>query len=569
MKLANDRKIAEYRSFGWWGEETYYDLFVDGAREKGDAPGAVDPPDRPDFMGDAQRRASWAELADDTERTAAVLARHGLGADDIIVMQMPNVIDVLTVYLACAKLGIIVSPVPVQYSGYELRHVLHAVKPKAIVAAGRFRDRKLAEGFKGLAGQGTPVFAIGEGADASGLVDLRAEMASASTKKGPLGLFGSATKREAGADECFTIAWTSGTTGMPKGVPRSHNHWLAILPASYDAMGLRDGEVLLNPFPMTNMAAISGMFGNWLVTRGVLVLHHPFDLKIFLGQIVEEGATVTIAPPAVLTMLLKQDGVLDQFDLSRLRVVGSGSAPLSEFMVAGWKDRGVEIVNLFGSNEGVSLATGPTEAPDPAQRASRFPRFGHPGAHFSNRMHGRVKTKLISIETGKPVSEPGEEGELLIKGPAVFEGYWGSTDDERAEVFDDDDFFRTGDLFAVDPQDEQFLIFKGRAKDIIIRGGVNISAAEIDTLLEGHPKLVEAAVFGMPDEVMGERVWVAVVPKPGEQVSLTDITGYLLEQDVAKYKLPEQMIVVDALPRNPMNKVLRWKLKEMAEAQAA
>jgi len=569
MKLASAQTIATYKSAGWWGEDTFYDLFARVAEKQPGAPAAVDPPDRNAFLGDAQRRLSWGELSDLAERYAAVFAGAGLKRSDPIVMQCPNIVEALAVYLAAAKLGVIVSPLPVQYAGFELNYVVKAIKPKAMVAGSRFKDRKLAAACRDASGGKIPVFAIGPDASQKGLSDLNAAAARVSLKKGPFGLFGPATQRAGGADDCFTIAWTSGTTGTPKGVPRSHNHWLAIAPATFDGMALKKGERLLNPFPLTNMAAIGGMFASWLLTEGVLVLHHPFELPVFLGQIVEEQITATIAPPAVLTLLLKQDGLLEKFDLSKLRVIGSGSAPLSEFMVAGWKDRGVEIVNLFGSNEGVSLVTGPNEAPDPARRASWFPRFGRPGADFSNRMHQRVQTKLVSLETGQPVDAPGEEGELRVKGPAVFEGYWGDTGEARSEVFDEEGFFRSGDLFMIAQEDENFLVFKGRAKDIIIRGGVNISAAELDTLLEGHPQLEEAAVFGMPDEVMGERVCVAAKPKNGETVTLEDITAFLLEKDIAKYKLPERLLIVDSLPRNAMNKVLRWKLKEMAEAEPA
>lgn len=567
MKLASAEKIAAYTRKGWWGRETFYDLFTRVAKARPHAPATLDPPDREAFLGDAPKRLSWRELSDLTERYAAVFTQAGLRRSDVVVMQCPNIVEAVAVYLAAAKTGIVVSPLPVQYAGYELGYVIKAVRPKAVIAASRFKDRQLARACREAAGVGVMVFALGPDADRDGLVDLNAEAASVSLRKGPMGVFGAASKRAGEANDAFTIAWTSGTTGTPKGVPRSHNHWLAIAPATFDAMAIEPGERLLNPFPLTNMAAIGGMFASWLLSAGVLVLHHPFELPVFLNQLTEEEITATIAPPAVLTMLLKQGALLDQFDLSKLRVIGSGSAPLSEFMVAGWKDRGVEIVNLFGSNEGVSLASGPREASEPARRASWFPRFGHPGADFSNRMHERAQLKLVSVETGHVIENAGEEGELRVKGPAVFEGYYGDTGEKRDEVFDSEGYFCTGDLFMIAPEDENFLVFKGRAKDIIIRGGVNISAAELDTLLEGHPKLVEAAVFGMPDDVMGERVWVAAVAKDGETVTLEDLVDWLAAKDIAKYKLPEKLVLLDALPRNAMNKVLRWKLQEMAEVE--
>lgn len=563
MKLATPKKIAEYRKAGWWGDDTFYDVFLRTATKRPQALAAVDPPDREALTGSKPRRLVWADLADEVERTAAALGGEGLVKGDRVVMQMPNVVETLSIYLACAKLGVILSPVPVQYAGHELRHAMESVRPRAFIASARFKDRELARGCKAVAGDHAKVLAMDGGAE--GCVDFSAAIGRANTRKGPFGLGGPATRQKGEADDCFTICWTSGTTGVPKGVPRSHNHWLAIGPATYHGMAIQTHDVLLNPFPMTNMAAIGGMFVSWLLSEGTLVLHHPFDLPVFLKQLVTEKVTATIAPPAVLTMLLKQDGLLDQFDLSKLRVIGSGSAPLSEFMVRGWQGRGVEIVNLFGSNEGISLCSGPEDVPDPALRATAFPRFGHSGAQFANPMHERIQTRLVSIETGKTVTEPGEDGELRVRGPSVFEGYWGSSASEQKEVFDEDGYFRTGDLFQVSPDDVNFLLFRGRAKDIIIRGGVNISAAELDTLLEGHPKLAEAAVFGMPDEVMGERIWVAAVPKEGETVTLEEIVEFLKTKEIANFKLPEQMILVEALPRNPLNKVLRWRLVEMAK----
>lgn len=564
MRLASPEKIKLYRDAGWWGNDTLYDLFVRGVKARGGALAAADPSDRMDFLGDTPRRLTWIGLESEVEHFARMFTDYGLVRGDRLLTQLPNVIEGLGVYLACAKLGIIISPVPVQYQAFELDKIIDSIRPSGYVITSRFKDRDIEKYYKG-AGEGQPVFTAGPKSIHREFVDLSEGNVSMPERLKGAQVCGSGFRHSVDADDCFSITWTSGTTGTPKGVPRSHNHWLSVAPVTYDAMSIQEHDILLNPFPMTNMAAIGGMFVSWLISQGTLILHHPFDVALFLGQLASENVDATIAAPAVLTAILKNPNFFKEFDLSSLRVVGSGSAPLSEYMVKGWQERGVEIVNLFGSNEGVSLATGPEESRDPAQRATRFPRFGYEHASFSNRMHLSMKTKIVSQDGERVIDTPGTVGELLVMGPAVFEGYWGESAQEHASLFDQDGFFRTGDLFMVDPVDEKFIYFYGRSKDIIIRGGINISAVELDMLLSEYPKVLEAAVFGISDDIMGERVGVAVVPVPGETVDLQSVKKFLESKQIAIYKLPEHCINVDEIPRNAMGKVVRSTLKMMAD----
>ena len=159
------------------------------------------------------------------------------------------------------------------------------------------------------------------------------------------------------------------------------------------------------------------------------------------------------------------------------------------------------------------------------------------------------------------IEEPGVPGELLFKGPTIFDGYW-KAPRANAEVFTQDGYFRTGDLFEIagPVDDPRYYRFVGRRKDIIVRGGMNVSPAELDALLAGHPDLADAAVFGAPDPVLGERIAVAVVMKPGHRVVLEDIVAFLQEKGVAVFKLPERLHVFPELPRNALEKVLRHEL---------
>ncbi|MFM7272655.1 MAG: class I adenylate-forming enzyme family protein, partial [Gammaproteobacteria bacterium] len=361
------------------------------------------------------------------------------------------------------------------------------------------------------------------------------------------------------ADEVFTICWTSGTTGTPKGVPRSHNQWLAQTVA-VNGMGVLPGMRMLCPFPLVNMASLSGFFFPWLQCRGTLALHHPLELPVFLGQLHAERIEYTVVPPALLNMLLKQPALLAAHDLPALRIVASGSAPLAPWMVRGFQEEhGIEVVNVFGSNEGVSLLSSVLDVPEPEQRAALFPRFGVEGIHWRNPVSARIRTRLVDPQSGEVANAPGQTGELQVQGPNVFDGYFAAPEDNR-RAFSEDGFFRSGDLFEIATEDPRFYRFVGRCKDIIVRGGMKISPEELDTLLAGHPMLAEVAVAPYPDEVLGERICAVVVPRPGQTPVLADVVSWLEAQGIARIKLPEKLLVLEALPRNPLGKLLRHEL---------
>ncbi|MBT8080282.1 MAG: acyl--CoA ligase, partial [Gammaproteobacteria bacterium] len=164
-------------------------------------------------------------------------------------------------------------------------------------------------------------------------------------------------------------------------------------------------------------------------------------------------------------------------------------------------------------------------------------------------------------QTRDVVNAAGKQGEMEIQGATVFDGYWKSPE-ANAECFTDDGFFRTGDVFEIvgDGEESRFYKFVGRCKDIIVRGGVNISPDEIDNLLAGHPKVAEAAVVGYEDEIMGERVGAVIVPKPGETVTLDELTDFLRGKGLAVFKLPEALRCIDEIPHNAVGKVLRRDL---------
>ncbi len=509
----------------------------------------LDPPNRHDLCGSNPRRLSFAEVEQTALGIAGQLHSAGLRAGDVVVVQLPNIVELPLMYLVAARLGLILSPAPMQYQSHELRMIIDNTHPRAVISCGRFKEHNPLVQFDGLIPKSTLRFSV----DAKDAAWPALETAARDLEEVAI----------PDGDALFTLCWTSGTTGLPKGVPRRHRHWLAMIPAFEDATALPKGAAMVAPFPMVNMAAISVFLVYWLSVHGKLALHHPLDLPVFLQQIEEEKALYTVAPPALLSLLLAKPELMNSRDLSSLRVIGSGSAPLAPSMISGFKEKlGVDVVNMFGSNEGCCLVSDARDVPEPEARASLFPRFGAPDLQWHNRIAKVFHTRLLDVETGEVIEQPGKVGELVIRGDTVFEGYWRSAETNR-EVFDKDGFFRTGDLFEIAGEKNAYYRFVGRRKDLIVRGGMKISPEEIDQLLAGHPAIQEAAVAPYPDEHLGQRIAAFVVSETA--VSVDDLASYLQECGLAKFKWPEKVLVIETLPRNPLNKVLRHELAKKLE----
>jgi len=609
LRTSPSTTIEHYQRLGWWGRATLRSLFDEALVNFSDREALLDPPNRQALVGGEPNRLSYAQIDALTDKLGCLLYASGLRQGDKLLLQMPNVVEIVLVYLAASRLGLIVSPVAMQYGQFELKTIDKLIRPRAYIGFQRFKGERFAgpqsdcldEGCQTLTIDGrdfcqsvtidtSALSAFGnicakspdaKGTDAKGTdakgTDAKSTDAKGTDAKGTesnsldadafdADVLGSEYQRyikqlDIDANDIFTICWTSGTTGRSKGVPRSYNHWLATTLASQDAIKLRPGAVMLNPFPFINMAAIGGFLFYWLQIGAKLVLHHPFEANLLMSQLQNEAVQYTIFPPAVLSQLLgNKDIINQQFDLSSVEIVGSGSAPLSPGMITGFKSEfDIDVVNIFGSNEGMSLLSNATDVPDPADRAGFFPRFGRADLAWDNRIAARIETKLVDIDSGEEITERGRAGECLIKGPTVFDGYYDAPDD-NASAFSADGYFRSGDLFEIDGDQDQFYRFVGRCKSLILRGGVNISPEELDEILIGHPAIAEVAVAGYADQQMGERIAAFAVLHAGESLTLEQLTGYMRDLSVAAFKWPERLEILTTLPRNAMNKVMRNQL---------
>ncbi|MFN3214837.1 MAG: class I adenylate-forming enzyme family protein [Henriciella sp.] len=552
---ANEERIREYRASGSWHDETLSTAFEQALAARPDEIALIDPPNKSALVGSAPLKLTFRQLDEAARKLSAMLHGLGLRQHDRIVVQMPNTVEIVYTYLAAARLGLIISPVAMQYRSSELSHIVETIEPRAYLACASFNGADYAADVADVFNDEC--------------VQIRFGQKTADDKTDHIEWFDEAnpepmeTWPSISADHIFTVCWTSGTTGRSKGVPRTHNHWNAIALTNTEAIDIAAGEALLNPFPLINMAAIGGFLYVWLKRQARLVLHHPFEPGIFLSQLQDERVSYTIAPPAVLNMLLAQrDTLLTKFDLSNLRIIGSGSAPLAPEMIEGYKALlNIDIINFFGSNEGMAIIGAPDDVASSTDRARYFPRFGASGFTWTNQGGNQFKSKLISLETGTEITEPGITGELHISGPTVFDGYYRSPED-NALAFAKDGHFRTGDLFQIAGPENRFYQFVGRCKDLIVRGGMNISPEELDIVIASHPDIIEAAVCAYPDDVMGEKVCAVVVLGPDKSLSVADLSAFLEQCGIAKFKWPERLVKVDALPRNPLNKVPRAELSQ-------
>lgn len=568
MILVSRDKIEDYVARGWWGERTLGAMFVETAVRQPTAFAVADPPNRSALWGKAAQQWTWGELLEQVGRYTAWLHRQGLRKDDIIVLQLPNCVELHALYLACAISGVIVSPVPMQYRWHELSHVLSITGARFAITTQRVGSFHAAEQWAAYMTQCAAleqVWCYRDGSDDAlppAIGDLDAAL-TATTGWNAAALCAHMEAIGLTAHDVFTICWTSGTEARSKGVPRNHNEWLVVGQSVVEAGRLQPGNQLLIPFPFVNMAGVSTSLVAWLLIGGGLRHHHPFDIEVFLTQLRTSLIDYTVAAPAVLSRLLKEPERLSEVDLQRLKRIGSGGGPLADWLVAQFAQRfNVEIVNYFGSNEGAALSSTPEDIPDRSQRALYFPRMGVPGYAWSHSNAKRIRTRLVDTDTGAEIDGPGHVGELRFQGPAIFSGYFNAPE-LSARAFDEQGYYRTGDLFEIAGDRHQFYRFAGRHKDIVIRGGMNISSEEVENLLLGHTDVREVAVIGSADPTLGERVCAVVVPQPGATVTLPALVAHLRAEGVAAFKLPEQLLITAELPRNPVGKVLKRELRQL------
>jgi malonyl-CoA/methylmalonyl-CoA synthetase len=354
--------------------------------------------------------------------------------------------------------------------------------------------------------------------------------------------------QDAASDETALLAYTSGTTGRPKGVPLSHANLLSSIRAAMRAWRWVPEDVLVHALPLSHQHGLGGVHAT-LLSGSRAVVHGEFDPCAFCATIGSEGTTVIFAVPAIYERLVEWEGAREA-DFSSLRLAISGSAALSPALARRVSELlGLDVLERYGSTEsGLSVS-------NPYHGSRRFGSVGLP-------LPG---TELSVVDEEGQCLAPGEDGEIVLRGPQVFSSYLNLPDATR-EAFYPPGWFRTGDIGRVDPEDG-YLTVTGRSKELIISGGLNVYPREVELALESHPEVESAAVVGAPSERWGEEVVAFVVPVKGGAVDAEALADHIREH-LSAYKCPKRFIEIGEVPRDEMGKVQRDELIRAAQEEA-
>lgn len=534
---------------------TLQDLLHRNRRDYGDWTSLVDPLDRVRIADGPAKRLTWDELGTRIDQTAFKLMQAGLRKGDVTLLVAPTLHETLIAQLACLELGVIVASIPVQYRENEVEALLKRLSSKAMIGHVRLGKHTTAAMLKEVAAKASPspaVFGFGEGLP-DGVISLEDNGPLSDSELAELAAAKSAA--DIAPDDPAFLVFTSGTSARPKAIARTHAQTLISASFLNDVADLPLGGCFLSPRMLNTVGALANGLASWLYSAAKMVLHQPFDIEVFLRQIVEERPCVTSCPPAILNMILQRIESGTPLDLEGVNYITSGSAQLNPALFTEFRERfGISLVNVYGSTEGAMLISSDKDIPDEQARADCFMRHPDETATSCLQSLTGTRTRIVDPATGAEITEPGMIGELRLKGPGIMKGYWDDAELTK-DSFDGDGWFRTGDLFKINGDAGRYLTFAGRLKNIIVRGGLNISAEEIQNLAITHPAVLDAVAVSVPDARLGEKVGLAVVLRPGTELTLPELSKHLKDdRKVAIFKLPEYLLVLDKLPTMPSGK---------------
>ncbi len=526
----NEQRRAAYRQQGLWGDASLADYWQQTARAMPDKIAVVD-----------NHGATYTYSA--LDHAASCLANwmltKGIESGDRIAFQLPGWCEFTVIYLACLKIGAVSVPLLPSWREAELVWVLNKCQAKMFFAPTLFKQTRPVDLILPLQNQ-LPQLQQIVGVDKLAPATSSLSLSQIIADNTPL-----TTAITVHGDELAAVLFTSGTEGLPKGVMLTHNNILASERAYCARLNLTWQDVFMMPAPLGHATGfLHGVTAPFLIgARSVLL--DIFTPAACLALLEQQRCTCMLgATPFVydlLNLLEKQPA-----DLSALRFLLCGGTTIPKKVARECQQRGIKLLSVYGSTESSPHAV--VNLDDPLSRFMHTDGYAAAG----------VEIKVV--DNVRKTLPPGCEGEEASRGPNVFMGYFDEPE-LTARALDEEGWYYSGDLCRMD--EAGYIKITGRKKDIIVRGGENISSREVEDILLQHPKIHDACVVAMPDERLGERSCAYVVLKaPHHSLSLEDVVAFFSRKRVAKYKYPEHIVVIEKLPRTASGKIQKFLLRK-------
>ena len=526
----NEQRRAAYRQQGLWGDASLADYWQQTARAMPDKIAVVD-----------NHGASYTYSA--LDHAASCLANwmlaKGIESGDRIAFQLPGWCEFTVIYLACLKIGAVSVPLLPSWREAELVWVLNKCQAKMFFAPTLFKQTRPVDLILPLQNQ-LPQLQQIVGVDKLAPATSSLSLSQIIADNTPL-----TTAITTHGDELAAVLFTSGTEGLPKGVMLTHNNILASERAYCARLNLTWQDVFMMPAPLGHATGfLHGVTAPFLIgARSVLL--DIFTPAACLALLEQQRCTCMLgATPFVydlLNVLEKQPA-----DLSALRFFLCGGTTIPKKVARECQQRGIKLLSVYGSTESSPHAV--VNLDDPLSRFMHTDGYAAAG----------VEIKVV--DDARKTLPPGCEGEEASRGPNVFMGYFVEPE-LTARALDEEGWYYSGDLCRMD--EAGYIKITGRKKDIIVRGGENISSREVEDILLQHPKIHDACVVAMSDERLGERSCAYVVLKaPHHSLSLEEVVAFFSRKRVAKYKYPEHIVVIEKLPRTTSGKIQKFLLRK-------
>jgi len=500
-----------------------------------------------------ETRLTYRQLREWTDRAAIAFLELGIQKLDRVLLQLPPWAEFVYAYYGLHKIGAIPVMCIPRFSQREMEHFCEVTRAKGWILPFRFEKTDYVPMVKSIRSHRPylkHVLIIDSGERGHEPLPEGTHSFNDFLRKVDMGQYPGNYLQSfrPDPDEICHLMPTGGTTGLPRLVPRTHNDWLCNVEYRAKAWQRSPHDITLIATPVTHNMAIEVSMNPSFLTGGKVVMISSTRPKKILEAIAKERVTTMILVVAQLQQMV-DDPDLSRYDLSSLQVIaGAGSHVPAELIRKIYERLGCKFYNVYGSSEGPCAQTRFEDTEEIVLHTVGWPICPY--------------DEFKVIDSNGNELPQGREGELVARGPCIFRGYYKSEAENR-EAFTSDGFYRTGDIAKFDSQGR--LTLTGRRKDIIIRGGENISARDLEELISGFSKVAQVAVVGMPDLILGERACAFVVPRKENTISFEEIVSYLNEKKTSILYLPERVEVIEEMPLTNVGKVDKKRLREVIQ----